>query len=160
MDRLIVLLLLSICVIPALVSARYFGNPLLVRGRVYCDTCRAGFETDATPGIPGARVRIERKDRETLQLKYSIEGVTDSTGTYNIMVTGDRGDDLCDSVLVSSPESDCAEADPGRDRSRVILTRYNGINSDTRFANAIGFFRNEPMSGCTQLLQKYQETDD
>ncbi|XP_058179527.1 pollen-specific protein C13-like [Rhododendron vialii] len=155
MARLVVLF--ALCVLPALASA---ANPFLVRGRVYCDTCRAGFETEATPGIPGAKVRIECKDRDTLKLKYSIDGVTDSTGTYYIMVTGDHGDNLCDAVLVSSPQSDCSEADPARNRSRVILTRYNGLISDARFANAMGFLRSEPMSGCSQLLQKYQDTDD
>lgn len=108
----------------------------------------------------GARVRIECKDRDTQQLKYSIDGVTDSTGTYYIKVSGDHGDNLCDAMLVSSPQSDCSEADPGRNRSRVILTRYNGLVSDARFANAMGFFKSEPISGCTKLLQKYQETDD
>lgn len=86
--------------------------------------------------------------------------MTDSTGTYYIMVTGDHGNNICDAVLVSSSQSDCSEADPGRNSSRVILTRYNGLNSDARFANAMGFFRSEPMSGCSQLLQKYQDTDD
>ncbi|KAL6959328.1 hypothetical protein U1Q18_039476 [Sarracenia purpurea var. burkii] len=158
MDRMLVMF--ALCVLPALVTARHVGNPFTVKGRVYCDTCRAGFETDATPGIPGARVRIECKDRDTLQLKYNIEGVTDSTGAYNIVATGDRGDDICDVVLVSSPQSDCAEADPGRDRARVVLTGYNGLVSGTRFANAMGFLRTEPMSGCTEILQKYKETDD
>lgn len=76
------------------------------------------------------------------------------------MVSGDHGNNLCDAVLVSSPQSDCSEADPGRNRSRVILTRDNGLTSDARFANAMGFFRSESISGCSQLLQKYLDTDD
>ncbi|KAA8530886.1 hypothetical protein F0562_005490 [Nyssa sinensis] len=154
------LLLFALCVLPALVSARYVGNPFLVKGRVYCDTCRCGFETSASQAIPGARVRIECKDRDTLELKYSIEGVTDSKGMYSIMVTDDHGDQMCDALLVSSPQGDCATPDAGRDRARVILTRNNGVISDTRFANAMGFLKNEPLSSCTQLLQQYQETDE
>ncbi|CAH2050655.1 unnamed protein product [Thlaspi arvense] len=155
-----VLLFLVLCVLSELVKGRMLGNPFLVRGRVYCDTCRAGFETEASHGIPGARVRIECKERATMQLTYSIEGVTDSTGTYNIKVRGDRGDEVCDARLISSSQFECSETDPGRDRARVILTRNNGVASDTRFANALGFFRIEPMSGCTMVLQKYQETND
>lgn len=95
-----------------------------------------------------------------MQLLYSVEGTTDSTGTYKIMVTEDHGDQLCDAVLVSSPQLDCASADPGRDRAAVVLTRYNGIVSDDRYANSMGFLKDQPMSGCTQLLQQYQELED
>ncbi|XP_059624306.1 protein DOWNSTREAM OF FLC-like [Cornus florida] len=158
MSRLI--LLLALCVLPALVSARFVGNPFLVRGKVYCDTCCAGFETDKTPYIAGATVRIECKDRKTEDLKYSIEGVTSSAGIYNIEVSGDRGDDVCDVKVVSSPQSDCATPSSGRDRARVILTRYNGIVPDIRNVNSIGFQRNEPMAGCTELLKKYMVDED
>lgn len=72
----------------------------------------------------------------------------------------DHLDQLCDVVLVSSPLHGCATADPGRDRSRVILTRYNGIAEDTRFANALGFMKEEAMSGCSMILQQYQELED
>lgn len=54
MARLV--LLFALCVLPALTSA---ANPFLVRGRVYCDTCRAGFETEATPGIPGTHLPLD-----------------------------------------------------------------------------------------------------
>uniref|UniRef100_A0A5B7B648 Putative pollen-specific protein n=1 Tax=Davidia involucrata TaxID=16924 RepID=A0A5B7B648_DAVIN len=155
------ILMLALCVLPALVSAtRPVSSPFIVQGRVYCDTCRAGFETSETPYIPGAKVRLECKDRNSQKLLYSVEGTTDSTGTYKIMVKEDHDDQLCDAVLVSSPLSDCASADPGRDRARVILTRNNGIVSDNRFANSMGFMKDQVMSGCTQLLQQYQEFDD
>lgn len=48
-----VLLLFALCVLPGLVSARTLGNPFHIQGRVYCDTCRCGFETTATTYIPG-----------------------------------------------------------------------------------------------------------
>lgn len=75
-------------------------------------------------------------------------------------VKEDHEDQLCDAVLVSSPLNDCSSADPGRDRSRVILTRYNGMTSDTRFANALGFVKDQPMSECNMVLQQYQELDN
>ncbi|KAL6984195.1 hypothetical protein U1Q18_017572 [Sarracenia purpurea var. burkii] len=110
----------------------------------------------------GAKVRVECKDRETQTLLYSIDTTTDSTGTYKLAVKEDHEDQLCDAVLVSSPQSDCASADPGRDRARVILTRNNGIVSNNRFANAMGFMRDQPLSGCQQLLLQYelQESED
>lgn len=52
-------LLLVLCVLPALVAAiRPQKNPFSVEGRVYCDTCRAGFETSATTYIPGTLSRL------------------------------------------------------------------------------------------------------
>ncbi|KAI3807630.1 hypothetical protein L1987_23562 [Smallanthus sonchifolius] len=134
-----------------------YGQSLL--GKVYCDTCRAGFETSATTYIPRAKVRVECKDKDQ-KLLYSMEGTTDSTGTYHILVNEDQGDETCDVVLVSSPVGDCMTADPGRDRARVVLTSYNGIASDTCFANAMGFMKNEILSGCTTLLQSLMEEED
>lgn len=53
MARLVILMLL--CVLPAIATARFLHHqkPFVVQGRVYCDTCRAGFETSATTYIPG-----------------------------------------------------------------------------------------------------------
>ena len=156
-----VVLMLALCVLlPVLISAaRPMSRPFRLEGRVYCDTCRAGFETSATTYIPRAKVRVECKDKEQ-KLLYSMEGTTDSTGTYHVLVNEDHGDETCDVVLVSSPMGDCMTADPGRDRARVVLTSYNGIVSDKRFANAMGFMKDEIMSGCTTLLQSLMEEED
>lgn len=46
--------LVVLCVVPAMVAAiRPNKNPFCVKGRVYCDPCRAGFETPATAYIAG-----------------------------------------------------------------------------------------------------------
>ncbi|KAF5740249.1 putative Pollen-specific protein C13 precursor [Tripterygium wilfordii] len=155
------LLLFALCVLPVLVSsARPTRNPFAVEGLVYCDTCRAGFETSKTTYIAGATVRVECKDRKTLDCVYSKQGKTDSTGKYKIFVTEDHEDQICDAMVVHSPQHDCKTPAQGRDRARVVLTRYNGIASDNRFANAMGFEKDEAVSGCTELLQQYQEFDD
>ncbi|XP_008245042.1 PREDICTED: protein DOWNSTREAM OF FLC-like [Prunus mume] len=154
-----VLLLFALCVLPGLVSARTLGNPFHIQGRVYCDTCRCGFETTATTYIPGATVRIECKYRNTLQLAYSVEGETDTTGTYNILVEDDHEDQICESVLVSSPVNDCKSADPGRNRANVVVTRYNGVVKDKHYANNMGFFKDQPLAGCEELLKQYLNYD-
>ncbi|XP_042475358.1 pollen-specific protein C13-like [Macadamia integrifolia] len=155
------LILFALCVLPALVSAsRPVKNPFVVVGKVFCDTCRCGFETSATTYIHGAKVRVECKDRETLKVAYHVDGVTDTTGTYRITVADDHEDELCESVLISSPQTDCTAKTPGRDRSRVILTNNNGIISNIRNANAMGFTKDTALSGCTQLLKQYQEYDE
>lgn len=103
---------------------------------------------------------MECKDRAGMAIRYSKEGTTDSTGTYRITVAEDHEDQICDSILVSSPQRDCSDATPGRDRARVILTGSNGIASFNRFANAMGFLRTEALSGCSQVLKQLQELDE
>ncbi|XP_047324079.1 protein DOWNSTREAM OF FLC-like [Impatiens glandulifera] len=143
------------------VLARPLEEPLTVEGRVYCDICRAGFETPFTTRyIAGARVRIECRDRTSQEIVYSIGGTTDSTGTYKIDIDEDHEDQICEVTLVSSPRRDCAEADPGRDRTRVILTRHNGMASTRRFANAMGFLRYESLAGCRRVMSQYLELQD
>ncbi|KAJ4837059.1 hypothetical protein Tsubulata_038324 [Turnera subulata] len=149
------LLLFVLCALPVLSSAWRKGNPFLIKGRVYCDTCRCGFETRKTTYIPGARVRIECRDRTSAELKYRSAGnVTDGSGTYHIVVEGDQEDRICHTVLVSSPLHDCKVADPGRNRAQVILTRSNGAVSDLHFANAMGFFKDKALPGCDKLLKE------
>ncbi|RZC49279.1 hypothetical protein C5167_017706 [Papaver somniferum] len=156
------LVLFAICVLPAFVSAtaRPVKTPLTVCGKVYCDTCRAGFETTATTFIAGANVMLECRDRKTMQVHYTANGVTDSTGSYEITVAYDHGDHLCEASLVSSPDAGCAKFAPGRDRSVVILTSNNGVASTIRYANNMGFMADQPMSGCAQVLQQYLEADE
>lgn len=108
----------------------------------------------------GAVVRIECRKRESSELTYTKEGVTNSAGKYKILVESDRADDYCDAVLVKSPDPECSSPDAGRDRARVILTRNNGMNSNTRFANALGFVKRTPLGSCTQILQQYQESEE
>ncbi|MFX9847073.1 pollen Ole e 1 allergen/extensin family protein, partial [Acinetobacter baumannii] len=154
------LILFAVCVLPALASARFVSSPFKVVGPVYCDTCRCGYETEATKYLAGATVRIECRNGKTAEVTYTKSGVTDATGKYEILVNTDRGDEICDVVLVKSSDPQCAQANAGRDRARIILTRNNGMTSDTRFANAMGFLANTPLASCTEILKKYQETEE
>ncbi|GMH31402.1 hypothetical protein Nepgr_033245 [Nepenthes gracilis] len=153
--------MVALCLLPALVSAlRHEADPYTLEGRVYCDTCRLGFETSASTYIQGAKVRVECSDRNTKELLYTAEGITDSTGSYKIFIKEDQGDRICDAKLVGSPQEDCKLADPARDRSRVILTSNNGIISKHRFANSLGFVKDQPLAVCAQLLQQYELYED
>ncbi|RWR93020.1 pollen-specific protein [Cinnamomum micranthum f. kanehirae] len=156
--RLVVLI--ALCVLPALVCARPAKTDFIVQGRVYCDTCQAGFETSATTYIHGARVMVKCRDIKSDKTTYSCEGVTDGTGTYKIPISGDHENEVCETVLVSSPQQDCATVAPGRDRARLALAHNNGIVSDNRYANNMGFMKDAPLAGCTDLLKQYQEFDD
>ncbi|KAL2893897.1 Pollen-specific protein C13 [Bienertia sinuspersici] len=156
-------ILITLCVLQAISMAaagRPEKNPYCVRGRVYCDPCRAGFETSASTYLHGAKVKLECRQRQTQKVLYSAEATTDESGLYKIYVANDQKDNVCDTVLVSSPHSSCKLADPGRDRSRVVLTSFNGMVSNDRDANNMGFTMEHPMSYCGQLMKQYQLTDD
>ncbi|OIV96708.1 hypothetical protein TanjilG_09250 [Lupinus angustifolius] len=155
-----VALVLFMCVLPAMIAAiRPEKNPFSVKGRVFCDPCRATFETSATTYIAGAEVILQCTDRATNEVVYTKKGITDSTGTYIITVNEDHKDQVCNAKLVNSNHPTCNEAAPGRDAARVILTGYNGIASNNRFANAMGYMTREVASGCADVLKQYQEFD-
>nr|GEV70793.1 protein downstream of FLC-like [Tanacetum cinerariifolium] len=154
------LVLIALCLLPALsVDASAAGNPFRLKGRVYCDTCRAGFETSVTKYLAGAKVRVECVDRNSLNLRYTLDAVTDATGSYQMEVPTDHGDQKCECALVSSPDPECGEPNRGRDRATVILTRNNGMPYDFRFANAMGFLKKTPLPGCTELIKSYFAED-
>ncbi|MBA0624167.1 hypothetical protein Godav_009564 [Gossypium davidsonii] len=155
------LLFIALFVVPCLVSAtRMVKDPLVVQGQVYCDHCRAGFETPKTRNMAGAKVKVVCSNRKTGDVVYEKEGHTDSTGQYKIAVSEDHLDEICDAVLVKSSQPECAEMSPGRERARVVLTNFNGISSNTRFANAMGFMANKAEAGCAEVMKVYQEEDD
>lgn len=103
---------------------------------------------------------MECRERDSLQVTYSKKGMTDSTGSYTILVDEDHANEMCDVKVVSSPQMDCREAAPGRDQARVILTRNNGLASDERAVNTVGFMKTEAASGCAEILRQYQEFDN
>jgi hypothetical protein len=64
-------------------------------------------------------------------------------------------------MLVKSPEADCAEIERFRDRSRVALTRNNGMAPNAvRYANPVAFFRKEPLPNCGEILRAYALYND
>ncbi|XP_062205927.1 pollen-specific protein C13-like [Phragmites australis] len=129
----------------------------VVRGRVWCDTCRAGFETPASTYIAGAKVRVDCKSKATGAKTCSFEGHTDRTGTYNILVDDEHEHELCESVLVSSPDMGCAKVVAGRERAPVFLTSNNGVASNVRLANTLGFQKDVALPRCAQILKMYEE---
>lgn len=110
--------------------------------------------------ILGVKVKLECRHRQTQEVLYSAVATTDRTGSYKIFVENDQKENICDTMLLSSPHRRCKLADPGRDRSRVVLTSNNGVVSNDRYANNMGFTVEEPMSYCAQLMQQYQLTED
>nr|CAD1820442.1 unnamed protein product [Ananas comosus var. bracteatus] len=69
-------------------------------------------------------------------------------------------EEICEVALVASPLSGCAEIAAGRDRARVLLAHDSGLASNVRYANPLGFLKEEPLAVCGALLQQYALGDD
>lgn len=50
---LLVLLALCVALAPSIVAAEYKDDTFFLKGFVYCDTCRCGYETSASKCLPG-----------------------------------------------------------------------------------------------------------
>lgn len=135
-------------------------DDFFVDGSVYCDTCRAGFETNATTPIAGAKVRLECRHYMSASgaVERSAEGTTDAAGKYRIELVDNRGaEEVCSVALVSSPVPGCAEKEVGRDRAQVSLftDAGAGLATTVRRANPLGFLKDKPLANCGQILSSY-----
>uniref|UniRef100_A0A0D9XJ33 Uncharacterized protein n=1 Tax=Leersia perrieri TaxID=77586 RepID=A0A0D9XJ33_9ORYZ len=109
----------------------------------------------------GAKVKVECRSKSTGAKTCSFEGETDHTGTYSIPVNDEHEHELCESVLVSSPaEAKCGKVVAGRERAPVFLTNNNGVTSNVRLANALGFQKDTALAACAEILKMYEEVDD
>ncbi|KAG8081800.1 hypothetical protein GUJ93_ZPchr0014g47092 [Zizania palustris] len=136
------------------------AHDYLIQGRVYCDMCRAGFETNVTEYIKGAKVRLECKHFGTGNIERTVDGVTDETGTYKIKLKDSHEEDICEVVLVESPLANCAEVEDHRVRARVVLTKNVGICNNLRFANPLGYLKDIPLPICGELLKQLDLSND
>ncbi|XP_021752639.1 protein DOWNSTREAM OF FLC-like [Chenopodium quinoa] len=159
MTKLGLLLLVALATLAATTVA--LDTPYQLSGRVYCDTCHFGFETNVTRYIPGAEVHLECKDEKSdTKLVFRNATKTNEKGRFTFHVGEDHGDQYCDVVLVKSPWPHCKNIDPVRGRSRVIITDLNGIRSFRRHANNMGFFQDYVFPVCSDLYKFYFHSDD
>ncbi|KAI0510170.1 hypothetical protein KFK09_010770 [Dendrobium nobile] len=131
-----------------------------VEGRVYCDNCRAGFVTNITEYIEGATVALECKHFESDAVEHSIEAVSGAGGYYTISVPNDHEEEVCYVKLLKSPRADCAEFVENRDQARILLTENSGQANNLRYANSLGFLKDEALPVCAELLKAYSLDDD
>ncbi|KAL6656540.1 hypothetical protein ACP70R_007366 [Stipagrostis hirtigluma subsp. patula] len=147
--------MIMVAVAGSVVGAAVRQDDFFVEGSVYCDTCRAGFVTNASTPIAGAKVRLECRHFMSNKdaVERSAEGVTDGAGRYRIELEDNRGsEEECAVVLVSSPVAGCTEKEPGRDRADVDLVEDAGLATPVRRANPIGFLTDHPLPICEELI--------
>ncbi|XP_062208769.1 pollen allergen Phl p 11-like [Phragmites australis] len=154
----LVVALLAAAALAGVASAEKGG--FLVTGDVYCDPCRAGFWTNVSTNIPGATVEVECRPYGGGPETLKAEATTNAFGWYQLEIDQDHQEEICEVVLAKSSDPACSEIEKFRDRSRVPLTRNNGIKQQgVRKANSIAFFRKEPLKDCGTILQQYDLKD-
>lgn len=108
-------------------------------------------------------MRLECRDSEGGKLTYSVDGLTDASGSYSIKVDGDHEEEVCEVALVESSDHECAEIDKEnflKKTARVGLTKDNGISSDKRMANPLGFMVKDRLPECTEVLRELGITSE
>ncbi|RZC64603.1 hypothetical protein C5167_008292 [Papaver somniferum] len=153
-----VLILLALCVLPALLveaSIPVLKYPFHAKGRVYCDTCKLGCEHSLVTYIKGAVVKAVCRDRGTNELTYTKEAVTGEAGYYRVEVLTDHKDEICTIALVSSPDSECDKIVKGIHEMTAVLTNDNGLPSHERNVNSLGFEKKTKIAGCDALQKHY-----
>ncbi|CAN8290913.1 unnamed protein product [Cochlearia groenlandica] len=129
-----------------------------IKGSVYCDTCRVQFITRLSKYLEGAKVKLECKGRENQTVTLAKEAVTDKAGNYEMEVMGDHEEEVCEIILVHSPDSECGEVNNQeflRNAARISLTANDGIvSNETRTINPLGFMRKVPLADCPQAFKE------
>lgn len=111
----------------------------------------------------GAKVRLECRDREGGSITLSSEADTDEQGRYNIPVEGDHEEEVCEVILVKSPNDDCNEISNelhAKLSARISLTNNNGIAGPHRIPNPLGFMKKEADPQCAEVLKELGLTPD
>ncbi|KAJ4726434.1 Pollen-specific protein-like [Melia azedarach] len=144
----------AICFSSLVGSAVANSHPtLFVEGRVYCDQCRAQFETKLSEPVESATVALECRTRDTEEVVYTHEVETDKNGAYMIPAESGHAELICEVVLVRSPDEECNEIIAGASRARIVLSTNSGVAEPVRHANALGFMAKEAVAGCDKVLE-------
>ncbi|KAG5378785.1 hypothetical protein IGI04_026627 [Brassica rapa subsp. trilocularis] len=129
-----------------------------IKGSVYCDTCRVQFMTRLSKVLEGAKVKLECKGRENQTVTLTKEAMTDKDGNYEMEVMGDHEEEVCEIILVQSPDAECGDVNNQeflRNAARISLTANDGIvSNETRTINPLGFMRKTPLADCPQAFKE------
>ncbi|XP_058221520.1 anther-specific protein LAT52-like [Rhododendron vialii] len=154
MAKVVALIASALCILALAGFAQSQQDEFVVKGQVYCDTCRVLFQTKLSKNVAAAGVELKCRSRLNDTETLSVTSQTDQAGAYEITVKGDREDDICEVHAVHSPLSGCVETAPEISSTRVSLAENTGMKSKVRYANPIGFRGDKADSQCTEVLDE------
>ncbi|KAB5519847.1 hypothetical protein DKX38_024166 [Salix brachista] len=113
-------------------------------------TCQVTIAPQDVVDTASAKVKLVCNNHENSTLTYTVEGATDISGTYRLLVVGDHEEDICENK--GEVESCSNEGSNGETLCSVITLRvrrnYAWINIPF-----IGKKRGETTSFCVDLIQ-------
>ncbi|XP_047173141.1 olee1-like protein [Vigna umbellata] len=140
-------------------SDRFF-----VEGTVYCDTCRLQFLTRMSEFMEGATVRVMCSQVDNANnVTFNKETTTNALGAYKMEVDGEHEEDICEVTLVKSPRPYCDEINREAhllQAARISITKNNGIVSNIRQANPLGFLIKRRLPGCSEVIKELGINED
>lgn len=148
-STMVVAVLVALCQLLAIATS----EDLIVKGSVYCDTCRVQFKTPLSHGIEGATVTLQCKDRSTESLTVETDAVTDKNGEYSIKVVGDHSRELCEVHLKSPGKDGCNEIVAELNTMRIVLSSDVGVTGPIRKADALGYMSSKVLDTCADTLK-------
>ncbi|KAL0398469.1 UNVERIFIED_CONTAM: Pollen allergen Che a 1 [Sesamum radiatum] len=162
MARLAIILAGALCLLSLAQLANSQEPQFNVKGRVFCEVCRANFINKFSKPMAGAEVKLECRDEESGIVTYNVGGVlTNDKGEYDFIAEGDHEAEYCEVTLVKSSWDDCAEIPVDGlgeiPAAEITLTANNGFHDKYRYANALFFTKKEAQPECQELYKELEE---
>ncbi|KAL6975479.1 hypothetical protein U1Q18_024275 [Sarracenia purpurea var. burkii] len=156
MAKLVALVVSALCVLALanLAQCHDQAEDFQVEGRVYCDTCRVLFPTKVSTWLPGAKLQLQCRNRDTGNVTVTVSGTSDGTGYYNLKVSGEHENEICEVTAISSPHPECNEPAVEISVGKISLTSNSGIKSRQRYCNPIGFLKKHSLPSCPDVLDQ------
>ncbi|KAL0290952.1 UNVERIFIED_CONTAM: Major pollen allergen Ole e 1 [Sesamum calycinum] len=133
----------------------------IVKGMVFCDVCRVNFFNKFSEPMPGAKVKLECKDKASGNVTYRMTGgETDDNGIYTFPAEGDHRGELCEVTLVQSSSIECSEipidGSGKRPAAEVTLIASSSYLDNIRLAYPLVFTRKETLHKCVEFFKDLQ----
>ncbi|GAA0174772.1 hypothetical protein LIER_41780 [Lithospermum erythrorhizon] len=122
-----------------------------IKGHIYCDPCKLGFQTEKSYGLKGATVELTCSSIVDGSVSYTQKAVTNDAGEYVVSVKNDHENEVCEVKALSSGTEDCKVAIEAS--ARIECTEKSGLHSDVRFANPLGFTKDVAVAGCKKIVE-------
>ncbi|KAK4493043.1 hypothetical protein RD792_018142 [Penstemon davidsonii] len=142
----------AVCILAlATLAQSHSNNVFSVTGKVYCDPCRVQFQHQFSRNLPGTVVKLLCSNIHTKNVTYSVVGVTDKTGYYDLRVEGDHHNEICEVSVLKSPKPECSEKMSKVESSKIECTGNGGEHSNILYANPIGLMTKDVLPKCSEV---------
>ncbi|KAL3849286.1 hypothetical protein ACJIZ3_011168 [Penstemon smallii] len=139
----------AVCILAlATLAQSHSNNVFSIAGKVYCDPCRVQFQHQFSQNLPGTVVKLSCSDILTKKVTYSVVGVTDKTGYYDLRFEGDLRNNICEVSVLKSPKPECSEKMSKVESSRIKYIGNGKEHSNILYANPIGLMTKGVLPKC------------